>query len=421
MKAPRAPFTGKRLPNSVLWAVILANFLASFGGGRVISAGKGVTGITFVGSGSILAFLVGSSLGLGLILAVRHARPGRALVGLSAGALLCSLLLRSIVAIYSPSPDRQMTGEIAWLFFFLLCMRCAFWFAGRSLRTNLAVNASRSWLGLAEGTYFVGFIGGLLAGHVFSSWQVSQSLALDIGLLMTVLACDFVHWGKPLLTIASTKESSGGRSALHLVSVSFWALTLCLALVGVAHQAVFFHVADRLARLGLPKTADAVMAAFYAGVASAALWCSSSRPGLSFAGGQVRVSLMVSATPVAISVNRLVLLIAAPAALSVAGLGYIAARTSALTYSLSLLSLGISAFLFEILVLTIVGTVSEQGASAAAVSLGVAASAATLCLFLLLLLEAQVALQITTVVAGFAVAPALIRSGAVTPNAKQNA
>jgi hypothetical protein len=44
-----------------------ANLLASLGGGKVLSAGEGVTGLVVLGSGSLLAFLVGSAPGLGLL------------------------------------------------------------------------------------------------------------------------------------------------------------------------------------------------------------------------------------------------------------------------------------------------------------------------------------------------------------------
>jgi len=47
-----------------------ANLLASLGGGKVLSAGEGVTGLVVLGSGSLLALLVGSAPGLGLLIAI---------------------------------------------------------------------------------------------------------------------------------------------------------------------------------------------------------------------------------------------------------------------------------------------------------------------------------------------------------------
>ena len=52
--------------------LIGANFLASIGGGKVLSAGEGVSGAVVLGSGSLLALLIGSALGLGLLIAARR-------------------------------------------------------------------------------------------------------------------------------------------------------------------------------------------------------------------------------------------------------------------------------------------------------------------------------------------------------------
>jgi hypothetical protein len=43
------------------------NLPTAVGGGRVTSAAKGVAGLTLLGSGALLAFLLGSAVGLGLV------------------------------------------------------------------------------------------------------------------------------------------------------------------------------------------------------------------------------------------------------------------------------------------------------------------------------------------------------------------
>ena len=72
-----------------------ANLLAAVGGGRVTSAAKGVTGITMLGSGPLLAFLLGSAAGLALVVTVRRCPLGHALVGLSLASVASSCMLIS--------------------------------------------------------------------------------------------------------------------------------------------------------------------------------------------------------------------------------------------------------------------------------------------------------------------------------------
>jgi hypothetical protein len=64
-----------------------ANLLAAVGGGRVTSATKGVAGLTMLGTGSLLAFLLGSAVGLAVVVMVRRFPLGRALAGLSLAAV----------------------------------------------------------------------------------------------------------------------------------------------------------------------------------------------------------------------------------------------------------------------------------------------------------------------------------------------
>src|SRR6266567_6902323 len=74
-----------------------ANLLAAVGGGRLTSAAKGVVGLTMLGSGPLLAFLLGSAAGLALVVLVRRCPLGRALAGLSLAAVASSCALLAIL------------------------------------------------------------------------------------------------------------------------------------------------------------------------------------------------------------------------------------------------------------------------------------------------------------------------------------
>lgn len=89
-------------PRWPLGLLALANLLAAVGGGRVLSAAKGVTGLAVLGSGSLLALLAGNALGLALLLAVRRASHRRALIGLSLGAVFSSVALLGVVWLGAP-------------------------------------------------------------------------------------------------------------------------------------------------------------------------------------------------------------------------------------------------------------------------------------------------------------------------------
>src|SRR5713226_742373 len=161
-----------------LGLLAFANLLAAIGGGRVLSAGKGVTSLTVLGSGSLLAFLAGSALGLGLLVAVGRSPLGWALVGLSIDTVLSSLTLIAILwfdSVFKANDGTlavwdtgtvTLSGAAAWFFFPGLVARYALWFACRSLRSDLAASLKMSGLAFTESGYFLGFIIGLLMGPV---------------------------------------------------------------------------------------------------------------------------------------------------------------------------------------------------------------------------------------------------------------
>jgi hypothetical protein len=66
-------------PRVQLGLLAAGNLLTAVGGGRVTSAAKGVAGLTLLGSGSLLAFLLGSAVGLALVVMVRRFALSRAL------------------------------------------------------------------------------------------------------------------------------------------------------------------------------------------------------------------------------------------------------------------------------------------------------------------------------------------------------
>ena len=389
-----------------LGLLIGGNLLASIGGGRVLSAGKGVTGLTVLGSGSILAFLAGSALGLGLLTLMRRYHLGRALAGVSITSILSSLTLIAILwsdavtradaaesAVWN---DRRSTlsGPVAWLFFLFLVVRCALWFASRSMRSDVAASIRLSWLALTEWAYFFGFIVGLLLGPVYigAHGPVVGALLLDTLLLSVVAGCDLFQ-RRSVVSGRRRADQQDHRESLAPARTSFWRLTAAFGAATIACQVVIFHFADvvALSRPAVSSLAEATLASFYVGVSCAAAFCSWSRPVLKRLSHQAPLLELGSArrvlrVPVA-------LLIAMSGILILSGLYGIVSITSpgrtgllgSAGGTLSLVALGTGSGFFELFVLAVVGRISSGEKGAVALAFGLVASVAALGLFLMML------------------------------------
>ena len=85
-----------------------ANLLAAVGGGRVTSAAKGVAGLTILGSGSLLAFLLGSAVGLALVVVVRRCPRGSGAVALAFGLVVTAATIALLLMMLG---GMQFLGE----------------------------------------------------------------------------------------------------------------------------------------------------------------------------------------------------------------------------------------------------------------------------------------------------------------------
>jgi hypothetical protein len=418
-------------PGIQLGLLATANLLAAVGGGRVTSAARGVAGLTMLGTGSLLAFLLGSAVGLALLMAVHRFPLGRALAGLSLAAVASSCTLIALlwldawargnagVLIVWSMGQATLSGAMAWLFFLGLVARYALWFAGRSLRSDLAALRQVSWLAIAESAYFLGFIIGLLMGPVAVVRRVGVvgALLLDVLLLCVVAGCDF--WHRQPLAPAGTPTNTRKRSAnVTLARTPFWLLTAAFGTSTIACQIVVFHFIDTLARTGAsthPAWADATLATFYLGVAVAATLCARAQPTLARVGqGTARV-VWQSAQP-AVRLP-LVLLVTLAGGLILAGLFGIIHTASAVDIPspwsvcgvLALAALGIGSGVFELLVLIILGGIRCGGSGAVAFAFGLVATAATIALFLMMLSGMQFLGGVVTTITGLALTAWLVQ------------
>jgi hypothetical protein len=297
--------------------------LAATSGGRVLSATKGITGLTVLGSGSLLAFLAGSAVGLGLVVAVRRYPLGRALASLSMATAISSMMLLAIL--WSEASSLENAGALtvwsagsatlpalaSWLFFLVLVARFALWFASRSLRSDLAASLRLLWLAVTERAYFLGFIIGLLMGSVSVAGRgnVIGALLWDVLMQSAVAGCGLLQ-RRPLSPARTPPNSRYLSQDVVLEQPSFWRLTAAFGASTIACQVVIFHVADVLARTNMstfPAWAGTTLATFYLGVAVAATLCALSGPRLERVGNRAPRVMLRSARQV-ISIPLLVLL-----------------------------------------------------------------------------------------------------------------
>ncbi len=375
--------------------LVLANFLASVGGGRVLSAGKGLTSLIVLGSGSLLALLVGSVISLFIL---RLAR--RSLVGVSAASAVCSAGLIWIyrrgtgaVATAAVAGGPLLSGCLAWLFFSGLVCRCALWFAGRSLRTGLVSSVSRPGLALSEAAYFGGLVAGLLIG--LPAWlrgdAVASAFTLDIALLAVATFLDL----GVAKAVAPVSAGPIGDRRSRLPPRVFAILTAAYATATIGCQIVVFQLADALARSSETRArvwSDPSLAAFYVGVAAMAVASFALRPALAMGPrgwpvvGWGRAGEREQGTvPVATLCLLAGTLIVAGVLVLFAVVGSPAAADRTLPALTALAAIAAGAGLFEMLALAVLGLLATGGQQAVAVALGLAAAAATAAMFLMLL------------------------------------
>lgn len=398
-----------------------ANLLAAIGGGRVLSAGTGITGLAVLGSGSILALLAGNALGLGLQISVRRFPPSGALIWLSLLTVFSSLALLGLLWLDARPLTHQgvatiwnggrgtLSEPVAWLFFLGVLVRCALWFAGRSLRSGLAASWRSSWLAFTEAAYFLGFIIGWLIKPVPLEGvsSIVAALIFDLFLLALVAGGDlFRHRAFPQAPQPPLRSHPHERPTRR--SSSWWRLTAAFCTATVACQVVLFHCADVLAQTrqsAFPSWSESTIAVFYLGVACAATGCAWARPMLETGAHRTpHIVFWPASCALCVPLLLLVTVVSILTLAGIAGLMTLATGRAILPAVglLALAAVGIGAGLFETLVLATLERLRAEGSGAVALAFGVAATTAAGTLFLMLLCGLRFPGWALTTVIGFA-------------------
>jgi hypothetical protein len=248
----------------------IANFLAAFGGGLVLS--MGLKSVTIYGAShneTILALLLGSCLSL----LVSKFLPGAWKTSASRYFAWSAALVAATLLVSLPDGHQGAGPGLQAFLFALLCAHFSLIFLTRSLRLN-AFAGDQMKMAFIDLAYYVGLILGLL-----TDFGAMQLLSVDIGsqaLAGFIDGVAFSRLGSPTST----------RDALPLLGASRWFARLCTTLTAltVGTQISLFSWVHQLRtatppRIG-PDRETALYVAMYAGAALAAITCASLRAAL---------------------------------------------------------------------------------------------------------------------------------------------
>lgn len=242
-----------------------SNFIAAFGGGMILGKGVGLLDHHFLQGGSILAFFVGTTLGLGFLQIIPKQISYNIARFFSILAALTALILLYLFKSYSL--DQKLVGIPAVIFFIFLSIRFGFWFYSRVLRASLAAGQKQKIAGVEFG-YYAGMIAGLIAWSILGiEIDIVSALIMDACLQFSAGMIDlFVGRLTPQFNQTKTisnhfknsSEVSQSRSLIH---------SIIFLTIGI--QVVIFSLAHKVSHQFTPL----ILAFYYLGAAVAAVFC----------------------------------------------------------------------------------------------------------------------------------------------------
>ena len=235
----------------------LSNFLAAFGGGLILGKATNVLSTPYLHGGSILAFFIGTVLGLFFIKKIPKEKTAffTRFFSLAGGFISFSLYL-----IFSSfSEHNVLSGIASVVFFLLLSIRFMFWFYSRVKRASLSSGHQQS-IALVEFGYYAGTVAGLLIWEkIFPDLSISMALIFDALLQLLAGIGDWISNNSVL-----PKEESSTDNKLREISQfsKSWALKLSnsIVLLTVGVQVLIFNAAHHLEQINTN-----ILGAFYWG------------------------------------------------------------------------------------------------------------------------------------------------------------
>lgn len=244
----------------------LSNLIASFGGGTILGKGIKVIDNHYLQEGSLLAFFVGIVIGLIFLKMIPKNITHYFLRSFSFVAAFISILLIFVFSHYQH--HEKLIGASGVVFFLLLSIRFGLWFFSRALRASY-VAAQKQSLAWVELGYYLGMILGL----IFWQWiDITLIIALLIDSVLQCIAAFFDLYTFKL-SVQSTYEGIDNYHNINRVPLpgkyhNPWKLTASIVFLTIAVQAV---ILSRTPHFSDYFSAD-VVATFYLGAAVAAMF-----------------------------------------------------------------------------------------------------------------------------------------------------
>ena len=233
------------------------NFLAAIGGATVL--GKGILCMhqdTVFEDGSVLAFFVGTVLGMAFLLWIPKRWSGPMARWFSIGGAVSSLALLCIFATFAV--DGKLAGAAAAPFFALLSIRFGLWFYSRVLRAATVADQRQriAWIELG---YYVGMVVGLVV------WKI---LGLDFGMVVTLVLDASLQLAAGIIDLSDSKDWET-KVDNESAGPEVWRLIGAVVFLTIGIQVVTFSLSHEVTRGFGPY----VLGVFYFGVAAAAYIC----------------------------------------------------------------------------------------------------------------------------------------------------
>lgn len=223
----------------------------------------------YLHGGSMLAFFIGSLLGLAFIKSIPSGFARKVAQFFS---LDCSLVSFSMLCIFqSYSINARIDSMAGMLFFILLCLRFSLWFYSRVKRAEVSAGHHQS-VAWVEFGYLFGMVNGLVFWDILN-FPISLPLALAVDLAFQFCAgCIELYTFKQKTSVGpSERDDTRLQPALtsqtnaHLCNQ----LSRAIVLLTVGVQVTLFHLAHQVGA----GMSTYLLATFYLEVSMAAFFC----------------------------------------------------------------------------------------------------------------------------------------------------
>jgi len=257
----------------------ISNLIAAFGGGLILGKGAGVIDFPYLHGGSILAFFIGTILGLLFLQFIPKRLSNLLAKSFSIGCGVTSLVLLYVYQHHSN--NETLTGASALIFFILLSIRFGFWFYSRVMRASIASSHQQS-IAWAEFGYYLGMVLGLIIWKLLGI-NIGLSTALIIDAIFQFLAgiLDFRNAAFEKISSDISGQEIQNMSkppSTHDGSEWCWTLAGAVIFMTIGIQVVIFNTAHYVSDI----YGSYILATFYFGVATAAFMCSKYKVSISW-------------------------------------------------------------------------------------------------------------------------------------------